>query len=278
MSTKSNHLIHKGAPRLGVRLGHIFFTKNFQSSINITCFCVLCKGTMRVLAVGNLYATYQILGVYPFEVFTHSRGHKLIGVDRLPETVYLYATKGKCIVFKELLRVLGSIVPRESLTVHYQCIIGRVWLKEISAQQAAIIAPHIPILDNASQILHITKRAEWSEPFPLFSSQRFDKWVKLDSTQKTHLQLHTARMEGADDDMTPIPKPPRCAIWDDNEVSEAEVDTDEAESNADEGKSNNAEEPVLQRHERSTRTYDFFAPGELVCANPEVMQYKGAHK
>ena len=78
--------------------------------------------------------------------------------------------------------------------------------------------------------------------------------------------------------MTPIPKPPRCAIFDDNEVSEAEVDTDEAESNADEGKSNNAEEPVLQRHERSTRTYDFFAPGELVCANPEVMQYKGAHK
>ena len=143
---------------------------------------------MRVLAVGSVDAAYQREGTYPFEVFTHKRGHKLIGST---EAVYLYATKGPCRIFPSLLRALEEKKPVASLTVHRQCIIGIVWLEEVSTQQAAIIAPGIPLLDRASQILHITRRVVWPAPFKLVSSERFDKWVKVDARLQTDLTLHS---------------------------------------------------------------------------------------
>ena len=154
----------------------------------------LTGSTLRVLAVGNTYAAYQIIGAYPFEVFTHSLGHNLIATHRLPETVFLYATKGRCKEFKNLLQALDKVMPLSSLTIHRQCVIGTVTLEEISAAKAATIAPGIPILDNASQILHITKRVMWSNPFQLLSLKRFDRWVPLTLDVQTRLSLHAEEM------------------------------------------------------------------------------------
>ena len=231
---------------------------------------------MRVLAVGNVYATYQMLGVYPFEVFTHKNGHKLIACGRLPEAVYVYATKGNCKPFARLLQALNKIVPTESLKIHRQSIIGIIWLEEISAQQAKLIAPGIPILENASQILHITKRMPWPKPYHLVSSERFDKWIKVDLNVKAHLQLHAERMlqltpPKSFASVSPSKDPPKITQ---RNLSEGFI-SDEDEPELLGAVPPEDDEPSLVRHERSTRSYDYFAPGEVVCDQPEVMGYQG---
>lgn len=264
---------------------------------------------MRVLAVGNVYAAYQMEGIYPFEVFTHKRGHKLIGSSRLPEAVYLYATKGRCRIFPSLLRALEEKKPVASLTVHRQCIIGIVWLEEVSTQQAAIIAPGIPLLDRASQILHITRRVVWPAPFKLVSSERFDKWVKVDARLQTDLTLHSERMtlfgkrksydevcaadlpkvdglisvseEEQDEEEVPLEdepegdEVPEVDEQEEGEVPEVdaqeedEVPEEEFEVLEDQGGEG------LERHDRSTRSYDFFCPGLNLRSEPDIMSFHG---
>lgn len=209
---------------------------------------------MRILAVGHVFAAYQMMGIYPFEVFTHKLGHKLICSKRLPEAVYLYATKGECKKFEHLLFALGKIMPLASVKIHRQCVIGIVILEEISLRQAAIIAPHIPILDQHSQILHITKRVVWQQPFPVKTVARFDKWVPLSLAVQSDLRRHAAQM--ASPSIPDVSDPP-------------ELDMEEFECLEEEPPSS------LLKHARSTPQAELYGPTTVVRAEPEVLNFFG---
>ena len=213
---------------------------------------------LRVIAVGNTYAAYQINGVYPFEVFTHGLGHNLIAAHRLPETVYLYATKGKCKEFSNLLQALGNVVPLATLAIHRQCVIGTLTLEEISAAEAAIIAPGIPILDSASQILHITKREKWPKPFPLVSLKRFDRWVPLTLDLQNRLSRHAEEMS--------LP-PPEFDFTSLELLPSSPPTTPKA-----------AKKAILAIHPRSTPRLTLLGRAVVVREKPEVLCFEGGHK
>ena len=221
---------------------------------------------LRVLAVGNVFAAYQIHGIYPFEVYAHRLGHKLCATSRLPEAFYLYATKD-CPDderFSELLSVLNKVRPKSSLDIHCQCIIGIVVLEEISAVKARLVNPHIPILENASQILHITKRTLWREPFSVVSVPRFDRWPQLGSDLTIKLHLHSDRMSSYLD--SPVLTPPGTPELPQLNLGSFYLDEEEQGGEV---------TSTLQVHPRSTRSIELYGPATIIRAHPEVLSFQG---
>ena len=164
-------------------------------------------------------------------------------------------------------------MPVSSLAIYRQCIIGIVVLDEIDAEQAAELGPHIPILDGASQILHITQRVVWREPFKVTFLKRFDRWPQLSMESRTQLHLHAERMASS---MLTVPKAPELnldALMENQDTDSDVPDSGDEPRNLTEDFDGAA--PPLQRHERSTFACELYAPAVVIRAVREVVSYSG---
>jgi hypothetical protein len=151
----------------------------------------------RILAVGNIFAAYQIDQKYPLEQFYHTDGRRLISLDRLPEELLLYATVGSNYTNEPLLKLLRTT---GSVTVSPGCILGMVKMEEITVTEAKNIFPRRLIFHPVTQILRITSCVKWKVPLPVQFEQRFDRWPQASKEIQEKIKLHTQMEEFSGDD------------------------------------------------------------------------------
>jgi hypothetical protein len=171
----------------------------------------------RTLSVGNVFAAYQINELYRLEQYYHSRGHRLVSKQRLPENFLLCATGTDGFKHDRLMQTLS---PMGSVTVHRGCILGTVSLREITAEEARLLCPGVFIFSPVTQILLISGVVKWRVPLKVSSVGgfvgRFDRFPKFSKTTQdlihTHMISMTQMTNSSDSDKVYSPPRPTCIV------------------------------------------------------------------